>query len=245
MKFNSFKIKIIAFLCLTAYTVAYSGFISNTALKYGLATIGCAAIPLFALLIDEAVEKTRSINKLMLKSLAVAIISALPYRYVFMSQDDPGDIHLFYSLALTSFVCLASVYMYDKMKNKFQRIFCVGFIVVFATFLIGLELCPHALIIMFIMHICKEKKFYEKAYYITSYVAVIAVVCFVFLKMVELEDQSFITECYQNMTLLGAIIALPIIKNYNGEKGPSCKILSYSYYTLLLVVLLILKLTAQ
>lgn len=244
MKFNSFKIKIIAFLCLTAYTVAYSGFISNPILKYSLGTIGCVCIPLFSLLIDEAVDKTRSINKLMLKSLLVAVISAFPYRFVFMSEDNPGDVHLFYSLALTSFVCLASVYMYDKMKNKFQRIFCVGFIVIITTFLIGLELSPHALIIMFIMHICKEKKFYEKAYYITSYVAVIAVVCFVFLKMVKIDNATYINECYQNMTLLGCILALPIIKNYNGEKGPSCKILSYSYYTVLLVVLLVLKLKA-
>ncbi|MBE7065957.1 MAG: hypothetical protein E7385_00210 [Ruminococcaceae bacterium] len=244
MKFNSFKIKIIAFLSLTAYTVAYSGLITNTVLKYTLGTIGCICIPLFGLLIEEALIKTSSINKLMIKSLVVALLSALPYRYVFMTTDNPGDVHLFYSLALTSFICLASIYMYDKMKNKFQRVFCVVFITVIATFLVGLELCPHALIIMFIIHICKDKKFFEKAYYIASYVIVIAVVCFVFVKVIRLDDKNFITECYQNMTLLGCLGALPIMKNYTGEKGPSVKILSYGYYLALLIVLFLIKLAA-
>ena len=244
MKFNSFKIKIIAFICLTAYTVAYSGLITNTVLKYSLGTIGCVCIPLFGLLIEEALTKTSSINKLMIKSLLVALLSAFPYRYVFMSKDNPGDVHLFFSLALTSFICLASIYMYDKMKNKFQRIFCVVFITVICSFLIGLELCPHALIIMFIIHICKDKKFFEKAYYIASYVIVIAVVCFVFVRFIGLDDENFKTECYQNITLLGCLGALPIMKNYDGHRGPSVKILSYGYYIVLLAVLLVIKLTA-
>ena len=241
MKFNSFKIKLIAFACLTAYTVALSGLIHNFALKYALATVGCVCIPLFAFLIEEAITHTSSINKLMLKSLIVAVISAIPYRFVFMGINTQGDVHLFYSLALTSFIFLASVYIYDKMKNKFQKVFCVVFITVIATFLVGLELCPHALIIMFIVHICREKKFYEKAYYISSYVVVIAVVCFVFLKILKLDDPTFKTECYQNISLLGCLGALPIIKKYNGERGPSVKILSYSYYIVLLLVLLAIK----
>ena len=61
------------------------------------------------------------------------------------------------------------------------------------------------------------------------------------MRILKLDDPTFKTECYQNISLLGCLGALPIIKKYNGERGPSVKILSYSYYIVLLLVLLAIK----
>ena len=174
----------------------------------------------------------------MLRVLLLAVLTALPHRYVCVSAENIWDAQLFYSAALTGFFCLGSIILYERITNKYGRIFCIVFTVVI-SFLIGLEFAPHALIILYIIQICQNKKFAELAYYITSYCAVIAIVS-VFMWNVS-DSAEIRNELIQNICIIGCIPALPLIKKYDGSKGPSCKTFSYLYYLLLLGVIVSIK----
>ena len=237
MKINLFKLKLIAFASLTLFTLSISGLIQKPALSFIFQLLGFMCIPLFCFIISEGYRNTRSVNKYMLRILLLALLTAFPHRYVCFSVEGAYDAQLFYSAALTAFFCLGCIMLYDKMKNKYQRIFCVAFTVAI-SFVIGLEFAPHAIIIMYIIHICREKKFVELAYYLISYCAVVAIVCFLFYRNA---DAVIRTEMLQGISLLGCIPSVYLIKKYDGTKGPSCKIFSYFYYLVLLGVIILIK----
>lgn len=240
MKTNIFVLKITAFISLTLFTLSLSGFITNAPLRFAFQALGYVCVPLFAFIISEGYRHTRSVNKYILRVLLVAVIAALPHRYVCAAADNLTDPRLFYSAALTGFFCIGSIILYDKMRSKYTRIICVIFTVVI-TFFLGLEFAPHALIIMYIIHICRNKKFAELAYYITSYCTVIAIVSAVMMYMGNDGTAGIREELIQNIAIIGCIPALFLIKKYDGTKGPSCKIFSYVYYLFLLGVIVTIK----
>jgi|GEM_PF-1889827 possible fimbrial assembly protein fimC, putative len=238
MKLNLFHLKLIAFASLTLFTLSISGLITNSVLVFIFQLLGFLCVPLFAFIILEGYHHTRSVNKYLLRVLLLAVLTALPHRYVCVSAENIWDAQLFYSAALTGFFCLGSIILYERITNKYGRIFCIVFTVVI-SFLIGLEFAPHALIILYIIQICQNKKFAELAYYITSYCAVIAIVS-VFMWNVS-DSAEIRNELIQNICIIGCIPALPLIKKYDGSKGPSCKTFSYLYYLLLLGVIVSIK----
>lgn len=78
----------------------------------------------------------------------------------------------------------------------------------------------------------------ELAYYLTSYAAVVSIVC-IFLTNAMPSQKA---ELLQHIPVFGCIFALPLLKKYDGSKGPSCKIFSYVYYLGLLGVIVLIKL---
>lgn len=238
MKLNLFKLKLIAFAALTLFTLSLSGLITNKILLIIFQILGSLCLPLFAFIISEGYRHTKSINKYLLRVLLVALLVALPHRYVCFSLENSWEPQLFYSAALTGFFCLASIVLCDKMKNKQYRVICVVFTIA-VSFFIGLEFAPHAVIIMYAIHICRDRKFSELAYYITSYSVVIAIVSIFLWKT---SGKPMTTEFMHNIALIGCVPALPLIKKYDGTRGPSCKIFSYAYYFLLLAVIVLIKL---
>ena len=245
MKVSSFTLKCIAFLSLICYCVAYSGLIGEQYIKirFLLSLLGMISMPIIAFLIDEAYRRTGNINKLMIRTFIIALISAFPYRYAFISEADMGIsvVQSFFSGALTSFCCLGLILFYDKMKTRTQRAFCVAFICALSM-LIGMELAPYALILTAIIHIARDKKFSEMAYYIVSFLAVISLVSIILL--FTSKSMEFTGELMRNITLFGGIFALPFIKKYDGTKGPSNKfvtMVSYGFYPTLLIIISVVK----
>ena len=238
MKLKLLHLKLIAFFSLTLFTLSISGLISNNKLNFIFMAIGYMCMPLFAYIISEGYRNTRNINKYLLRILLIAILSALPHRYVCISAASAWDPRLFFSSALTGLFCLLSIIVYDKIKYKYAKIFCVVFTVVI-SFVLGMELAPHALIIMYIIHFCRDKKFIELAYYISSYSIVITIVSLFML--FSNADLSIKSELYRNIAMIGCILSLFFIKKYDGTKGPSCKLLSYSYYLVLLAIIVSIK----
>ena len=81
------------------------------------------------------------------------------------------------------------------------------------------------------------------AYYIVSFLVVISVVNIV---IVLISHQSIVSsgEILRNISMFGGVFALPLIKKYDGTKGPSNKfitILSYGLYPFLLTIISIIK----
>ena len=112
--------------------------------------LGYICLPLFCFIISEGYRHTRSINKYLLRVLLLSVLTALPHRYVCISPENASDPQLFFSSALTGLFCLMSIVIYDKIKNKYAKIYCLVFTVVI-SFVCGLEFAPHALIIMYII----------------------------------------------------------------------------------------------
>ncbi len=244
MKVSSFTLKCVAFFSITCYCVAYSGLIPAqlVELQFILSVLGMISLPLIAFLVDEAYRRTGNMNKLMIRTFIVSLIAAFPYRYAFFSSVDSLLPRSFFSGALTSFCCLGLILFYDKMQTRNQRIFCLAFICAISM-LIGMELAPYALILTGIIHITRNRKFYEMAYYIVSFLVVISVVNIV---IVLISHQSIVSsgEILRNISMFGGVFALPLIKKYDGTKGPSNKfitILSYGLYPFLLTIISIIK----
>ncbi len=238
-KTNIFTLKIVAFVSLTFFTLSLSGFVTNTVLLFVFKVLGYICVPLFVLIISEGLKHTRSVNKYILKVFLVAVLAALPHRYVCAAADNLSDPRLFYSAALTGFFCLGSLILYEKMNSRATRIICIVFTVTLSFFL-GLEFAPHALIIMYIMYVCRNKKFAELAYYVSSYCIVIAAVS-LFMIYSNFDSANIKNELINNVAIIGCIPALPLIKKYDGSRGPSCKIFSYLYYVVLLAVIVTVK----
>lgn len=238
MKLNLFKIKIISFISLSLFTLSISGLVSNNLLNFIFLFLGYICLPLFCFIISEGYRNTRSINKYLLRVLLLSVLTALPHRYVCISTENASDPQLFFSSALTGLFCLMSIVIYDKIKNKYAKIYCLVFTVLI-SFVCGLEFAPHALIIMYIIHFCRDKKFIELAYYLSSYSIVIAAVS-VFM-LFSSKNSLIIEELYRNIAIIGCIPSLFLIKKYDGTRGPSCKIFSYIYYLLLLGVIVTIK----
>lgn len=243
MKVSSFSLKCIGFASITCYSVAYSGLISNLWIQFILSTLGTLCLPIFAFLIDEAYRRTGNLSKLMTRSLIVALIAAFPYRYAFFSAKDGWLPRSFFSGALTSFCCIGLVLFYDRMKTKNQRIFCLAFLCALSM-LIGMEFAPYALILVSIIHITRNKKFFEMAYYIASFLIVISLVNIFIAEFTAYGNYSQ-TELIRNISMIGGVFALPFIKKYDGTRGPSNKFItfiSYVYYPLMLLALCLIKL---
>ncbi len=243
MRISSFSLKFIGFISITCYSVAYCGLISNIWLQFVLSTLGTICLPIFAFLIDEAYRRTGNLTKLMTRSLIVALISAFPYRYAFFSAKDGWMPQSFFSAALTSFCCIGLILFYDRMKTKNQRIFCLAFICALSM-LIGMEFAPYALILVAIVHLTRNKKFFEMAYYVASFLIVISLVNIFIAKFTSYSDYSQ-TELLRNISMIGGIFALPLIKKYDGTKGPSNKFItfiSYAYYPVMLTGICLIKL---
>lgn len=238
MKFSNAKLKLIAMLSMAALSVSFSGLVDRYfALKMFLGIMGWTSIGLYAFLITEGYRQTRNLTKYMLRVLLFAVLSALPYRYVYASAEDALSPHFFYSAALTAFFCLGAIALYDRLKTPQQKKFCVVFVCVM-SFIIGLEFAPYAVILTYIIHIYREKRFTEMAYYMISFMVIFALINVVFLFTTDWDR----TELYQNICMVGCILSVPLIKKYDGTKGRNIKWIGYFYYPILLTVLLLVKL---
>lgn len=238
MKLNLLHLKIVAFTSLTFFTISISGLISYSILNFIFMVLGYVGVPLFAYIISEGYRNVGNINKYLLRILIITLLTALPHRYVCMSLENAWEPQLFFSSALTGLFCLLSIIIYDRIKYQYAKVLCLIF-TVGMSFALGFELAPHALIIMYIIHFCRDKKFVEMAYYITSYSVVIAIVSLFML--FTSSDLSIRDELYRNIAIVGCIPALFLIKKYDGTKGPSCKLFSYLYYLVLLIIIVLIK----
>lgn len=237
-QFNGFQLKIIGFAALTLSSVAFSGLIKNSYVQCLLGILGCAALPIFTFLITEGYRKTHNLSRYMLRVLLVAVVAAYPYRCVFFDQESAYDPRSFFSSALTAFFCLGAIVMYDKMKTKNQRVFCVVFLCAMSL-IIQSDWLPYALILTFLFHVYREKNFSLVTFYVAAFCVVYALINVFFLF-----SDSFQTgegEIVRNISLLGCILPLPLLKRYNKEKGRKAKLLSYLFYPFLLICLLLIK----
>ncbi|MBO7407228.1 MAG: hypothetical protein J6V14_06305 [Clostridia bacterium] len=263
---DHFLLRCAALLSLTCYVIAFSGIVTNSVLMYVLGCIGYASLPLFALLSMEAYRHAAKLSTLLIRNIIYAVLCAFPYRYAFYSQRSLADIRSYFSLALTCFLCIGSLMFYDRMKTRFQRVFCIAFLCA-ASLLIGMEFAPYMPILAFAMFIYlreqegKDAKAIEngdnerieaigrRRYLFSKYtftkvafiVVTLSVVIFVvslFFGRSESYRNSFPDELKRNYCMPGMLLALPFIRFYNGKEGFNNKVIKV-FLRLFYILLLI------
>jgi len=237
LKLNAFHLKITGMFSVTLLTLAFSGLIKNDVLQIVLGILGSASITIFTFLIIEGYKHTHNVTKYMLRLLFIAVLAAYPSRVLFGGTKlSPQD---FFSAPLTAFICLGAISLYDKLKTKGQKTFCVIFICLM-SYIASFAWAPYAIILVFILFIYKDN-FKMMAYYVTTFYTVIAVVSLFFL--IGVNDFNNSSEWLMNVSQIGCVLALPLIKAYDGTKGLNIKWLAYLFYPAMLMFFMFLKLT--
>ncbi len=236
-------IKLIGFACIVMLNFAWSGIVQNNILKGVLGFIGSAGITLFLFAMNEGMKHTSSLNKYMIRVLVLAVLSGFPYYAIYHNfASDSLQVGSYLSSPFTVFFCMGAIVLYDRIQYKKIRIFSIFFCVLVSWFF-GVEWAPYAVILAYMIHLCDDRPNYRD-YNIIMFFVVIALVSAVFM----ISGAGDKNELIKNISLLGAVLALPVIRMYNGERGSSdksAKLVKWSFYMLypvLLCIIMVVKL---
>lgn len=238
--YNNIKLRTFALAAMAALNLAWSGIFSSNWIKLALGIFGSGSLTLFIFLLEEGYKKTSNLTKYMLRMLGLTLVSAVPYYLVYGNPErllySPQN---FFSSPLTLFLCLGSIALFDKLKTKQLQIMAVVFLCI-VSFIFSFEWCPYALILMFIIHIYDESPKYRD-FYIIMFFSTLAIVSAVMYLLGIFKDVS---DVILNVSLIGCVWPVPLIRKYDGKLGKRTKLLkllSYSSYPLMLVTLFLIK----
>ncbi len=270
---DHFVLKLITLASITAYIFAFSGIVTLKPLSFILGILGYASLPLLALCSIEAYKHSEKLTPLIVRNIVLAVLCAFPYRFAFYNQKSLSDIRSYFSLALTCLFCIGSVMFYDKMKTQIQKMFCVAFLCAISLF-IGMEFAPYMPIIAFVVFIyLKEQEgkdsaafengdkeriaavnrrrylfsqytFIKISFFIVTLAVVIPLVSLLFSKFAPGYSEAYKDELKRNFCMPGMLLALPLIRLYNGRKGIDnrvTKIVFRGYYLFILALVVLLK----
>lgn len=236
MKFNSFTLKLIAiFSSILLYFCSFGIIPDNMIwLKYLFGILGSASFTLFGFLLNEAVRKTSSINKLVIRSLVCAVLCAFPYHAIMkLVYGKAADVTAYFSPALSALICILAITTLDKLKDKKLQ-FALMFMVCLLAYLFNFYGAPFVFITVFIIHWYRND-FGKMAYLITSLNFAFCLVGLVFKFFINYESGS---ELDLMIYQIGYILPLPLIKNYSETEGFKLKYFTYVFYPILLTLFL-------
>ena len=246
--FSLFTLKIIGFFCLVISTVAWSGLVRQELLRFILGFLGAPSILIFLFAMNEALKKTSSVNKYMLRVLALAVISAFPYFMIYRDlTSEKISFSNYLSAPFTVFYSIGIIYSCDKIKSKGLKTFMLLLFIGMAMF-IGVEWAPVSLIFAIIIHNYDApplQKFRDFNIYLLSG-AILIIGGFLYLSTEAFRTSD---DLFRIITTSGAMLGVPLIKNYNGEysrkEGKFAKFAMkfgfYFAYPTMLIVIAVIK----
>lgn len=190
--------------------------------------IGRIAFPVFAFLLVQGYHHTGDLRRYFLRLTSFALISEVPFDLAFF--DEPlymGHQNIFFTLALG----LAAIYLFDRMKEKNMSLsWLLFFMIAIISEYLRLDYGILGMITILLFHMHYEKR-------IPGIWKVAVLHIFYGLLGSGLFFGAFI---FRNSIQAFAVLAMPVIALYNGEKGISLKYVFYSFYPLHLAVLAII-----
>lgn len=215
--FSSFTLKIIAVICMLcdhfgdAIIKPFSFF----------NVIGRIAFPIFAFQITEGYIHTKDLKKYFKRLIIFAIISQIPFMLFLSTFTSPFTLNIFFTLLLG----LLSIYIYNKIPNKFLSI-VVGIIISIFAEIINVDYGAWGVIIIMIFYIFKDKKVIMSLLYILS--------CFI-KYLPNLLKYNF--HYIYLLLLFGTTFSIFFIIAYNGKQGKKIKYFLYIFYPLHMLIL--------
>lgn len=215
--FSSFALKIIAVICMIcdhfgdAIIKPFSFF----------NVIGRIAFPIFAFQITEGYIHTKDLKKYFKRLIIFAIISQIPFMLFLSTFTSSFTLNIFFTLLLG----LLSIYIYNKISNKFLAI-VIGIIISIFAEIINVDYGAWGVIIIMIFYIFKDKKVIMSLLYILS--------CFIkYLPYLLKYNFHYI----YLLLLFGTAFSIFFIIAYNGKQGKKIKYFLYIFYPLHMLIL--------
>lgn len=215
--FSSFALKIIAVICMLcdhfgdAIIKPFSFF----------NVIGRIAFPIFAFQITEGYIHTKDLKKYFKRLIIFAILSQIPFMLFLSTFTSPFTLNIFFTLLLG----LLSIYIYNKIPNKFLSI-VIGIIISILAEIINVDYGAWGVIIIMIFYIFKDKKVIMSLLYILS--------CFIkYLPYLLKYNFHYI----YLLLLFCTAFSIFFIIAYNGKQGKKIKYFLYIFYPLHMLIL--------
>lgn len=205
---SSFCIKIIAVI---AMLIDHIGFVFFPRVEI-LRIIGRIAMPLFAFQIALGFNHTKNRNKYLLRILAFALISQIPFMLLMSIHSDEFKLNI----GFTFLFALLILYSIEEIKPFWEKIICLVPILFLAWWLnYDYYLYGVALVIIFYYTFAKK--------HLAFPLWVIA---------------SFVYSLYKkNLRYIYSLLAFIPIFLYNGKKGKDIKYFFYAFYPLHMLLL--------
>lgn len=185
-----------------------------------LFAFGGLTFPIMAFLLCEGYRHTHSIKKYLLRLLGFAVITQLPYFFAL-----GGQLNVLFTIALG----LLAIYATEHIDNKFLSVLVVLVLVVVSVF------CDWGLIgVPMVLLYYNVKNKWGKLIFPILLPLAITIISFVQVPSIsELPNLLYV--------LVGCVLTVPLLGNYNGRRGRSMKYFFYAYYPIHLAVLALLR----
>ena len=200
---------------------------------YILRIIGRIALPIYCLLLVEGFKYTKNhvdrFYRYILRLLILAAISVVPFYLAFTGQ-------LYFSLKWSIFttlaLCLIMLYCCDYFGQKNPKlVYLVLLVFELLSYLVGGDYSLLAPLLVFIIYRYMNTK--DTKTFIISFVLIVFTLSIVnILTTVGTLSLNNIITYYQTSYPLGefALLSIPLIILYNGEKGYNSKFIKYFFY---------------
>ena len=199
-----------------------------------LRILGRLAFPIFAFCIADGLKHTRSIKRYILLLFIFAIISQIPYNFIFQPQVKLNILFTFL-IGIAFILSLNKIGANGNISNKFLAIV---FLILLSTlclvdlYLRIIEYSLFGVLLVITFYYLDYNKF-------SSYLAPAILVSLMTLYNLLIYSFNF-----NNSIYIFALFALPLIYFYNNEKGKTnIKYLFYIFYPTHLLLLYLIKLT--
>lgn len=215
--FSSFALKIIAVICM--FCDHFGDAIIKPFSFFNV--IGRIAFPIFAFQITEGYIHTKDLKKYFKRLIVFAIISQISFMLFLSTFTSPFTLNIFFTLLLG----LLSIYIYNKIPNKFLAI-VIGIIISIFAEIINVDYGAWGIIIIMIFYIFKDKKVIMSLLYILS--------CFI-KYLPNLLKYNF--HYIYLLLLFSTAFSIFFIIAYNGKQGKKIKYFLYIFYPLHMLIL--------
>lgn len=227
---TSFSIKLIAIAAMTIDHAAWGGVEFYSFAGQLMHILGRLTIPIMCFCISEGYIHTRNIKNYILRLFVVGIISVVPF-YMFFGNMPGAEYGYRQNIIFDLLIGLLVLVIMDyKESSLVTRITAVALLGLVSVLLGGWPIIPAVFVCIFYYF---RKDFKKMALIYTGVVILLCVILVLFSLINEGRNIGGITwKWYDKLYLLGFLLALPVIRMYNGEKGgtPLSGVLFYVYY---------------
>lgn len=213
--------------------------------------IGCITFPIFCYFITEGFLKTHNRRNYLLRLLGIALISQIPFVMTFRLAFGEGfsGFNTLFNLVIG----LVTIWLYDKAHFKGKFIIVILGALCGVLFMTDGDIYGVLMIFFFYKYHNEFKKMaisvsiltviYHSMYQIYAIVGTWAMGIMTASEIIEVITgpnyyAPVLFDFAQNMC---SLLALILIRFYNGEKGKNLKILFYAFYPLHLIIIYIIK----
>lgn len=209
--------------------------------------IGRIAFPLFCFQLVIGYKNTKNVEKYLLRLFIFALISQIPFSlFIYSFTGNFAMLNIFFTLAIG----LLSMYVLDKVNNKWLAIVIDIFLILLAEFIQvdygGFGIC--LILAIFVFYKDKNSKatinntLKENEIFLLGlknnflFTVVYFILCFTryFMYFYTTSASIVIAE------ILATFLPIIFMFLYNGKKGPSMKYFFYGFYPIHLIILVIL-----